>query len=142
MNTAELAAQLVAAGCNPLNYAIGTRGTASDAFCLTHDGTHWQVYYTERGQDHAPIFVSTSESAACAFFLAHMQTIRHDHCVGFFRSAARAQALLIHLQQLGLDPWHDQIIYTAPDDRRFRVFVSDTAIHTVRATFGTDQIHD
>jgi hypothetical protein len=56
MNIRELTQRLFEEGCNASLYAVGSRGTASDAFCLTHNGAQWQVYYTERGQDSPPIY--------------------------------------------------------------------------------------
>ena len=142
MDTRELARRLFEEGCNPAIYAIGERGGASDAFCLTRTGDEWQVYYTERGHDSPPMFATASEEEACAYFLAHMRSIRHDHCVGFFRAREGAVALLGRLEALGLAPWADQIPYGGPGDPRFRVFVSGTAVFAARAELGAIPARD
>jgi hypothetical protein len=142
MNTRELARRLSEEGCNPSLYAIGSRGGASDAFCLTHTGTQWQVYYTERGQDSAPIFASDSESQACEFFLEHIMSMRHDHCVGFFKSKSSAEALQTKLQALGVSSWNDRIPYGGPNDPRFRVFVTGKAIFPAKAALDTVPVRD
>ncbi len=68
LNLVELAQRLEAEGCNPGSYALGTRGSASDAFCLIHDGTAWQVFYTERGVNQEPFYTAASEADACVYF--------------------------------------------------------------------------
>ncbi|MBI1299099.1 hypothetical protein GC175_29565 [bacterium] len=68
MNTNELQERLAAEGCDPLCYAIGERGRASDAYCLTQNGSEWWVYYTQRGVDQTPMFTSSSEEEACTYF--------------------------------------------------------------------------
>ena len=142
MNTQELAQRLIEEGCNPNLYAIGARGAASDAFCLTFNGVQWQVYYTERGNDDPPLFVSESEAQACDFFFRHIRALRHEHCVGFFRSEQNAIALCQRLQGLGLVTRQDRIPYGGPNDPRFRVFVTGRAIFTARAALGEVPVSD
>jgi hypothetical protein len=142
MNTDELSRRLFEEGCNPSLYAVGSRGTASDAFCLTHSGTQWQVYYTERGQDSPPIYASGSESQACEFFLNHIMAMRHDHCVGFFKSKHSAEALEARLKEMGLSPLSDQIPYGGPSDPRFRVVVTGKAIFPAKSVLGTVPVRD
>jgi hypothetical protein len=142
MNTDELAQRLFEEGCKPGNYSIGSRGAASDSYCLTFNGTEWQVYYTERGQDSSPIYASESESQACDFFFRHIMAMRHDHCVGFFRLEQNALALQQKLLALGLAPWQDRIPYGGPNDPRFRVFVTGKAIFTAKAALGDIPVRD
>src|SRR4028119_1244294 len=101
MGILELEQRLVQEGCNPDSYAIGSTYLASDAYCLTHDGKVWSVYYTERGQHAAPIFASSSEDEACQFFFRHIMGLRHNHCVGFFQSEDRAQSLRSEERRVG-----------------------------------------
>ena len=133
MNTHQLSERLAAEGCNPHLYAIGTRGTASDAFCLTHNGTEWQIYYTERGRDDAPIYVSKEEPLACEFFFKHIMAMRHDHCVGIFRSQEYANELTAKLKESDTQSWQDKIPYGGASDPRFRVFVVGKAIFAAQA---------
>jgi hypothetical protein len=142
MNTQELAQRLFEEGCNPYMYAIGARGAASDAFCLSFNGAQWEVYYTERGIDDPPIFVSGSEAQACDFFFRHIMGLRHEHCVGFFRSEQNAVALHHSLQVLGLVARQDRIPYGGPNDPRFRVFVTGKGIFTERAALGNVPVRD
>ncbi len=142
MNTRELSQRLFDEGCNASLYAIGSRGGASDAFCLTHNGTQWEVYYTECGQDFPPIYASGSESQACEFFFTHIMAMRHDHCVGFFKSDQRAEALQSKLRQAGLSSWKDKIPYGGLNDPRFRVFVAGKAIFQAMQVLGTVPVRD
>jgi hypothetical protein len=142
MNTSELARRLVEEGCNPANYAIGERGSVSDAFCLTHDGAQWQVFYTERGIDRAPFFTSTDEAEACQYFFDYVTRFRHDHYVGFFRNEALAQGMIEALTECGVAAWRDSFLYCSPNDVRHRVFVSGKAIHVVRTLFDVIPVMD
>ena len=142
MNTQELAQRLFEEGCNPTAYAIGARGGASDAYCLTFNVAQWEVYYTERGHDEPPIFVSGSEAQACDFFFRHIMAMRHEHCVGSFRSEQNATALRQRLQELGLVTRQDRIPYGGPNDPRFRVFVTGKAIFTASAVLGDVPVRD
>lgn len=135
MNTRLLAERLFEEGCDPSLYAIGFRGV-SDGFYLSHRDGQWQVCYTERGQDSQPIFVSSNESQACAFFFQHITTMRHDHCVGFFKSKDNAMLLEHDLRELGIHSWSDEIPYAGIHDLRYRVFVSGKAIFVVRKALG------
>ncbi len=132
MTVDELRARLEAEGCNPLRYAIGARGAASDAHCLTQRDGRWDVYYTERGHDAAPIFSSTDEAEACAWFLHFMLSERHHHLVGFFRGEAAAWALRQRLDDVGIESFLDRIPFGGPHDPRFRVFVSGKAVFAAR----------
>jgi hypothetical protein len=136
MNSRELAERLLEEGCNPSNYYIGSRGAAFDVFCLSCKGTQWQVCYTERGLDSPPIYVSSSESQACDFFFHHIMAMRHDHCVGFFKSKANAVAFEHELRALGVAGFSDQIPLGGKHDARYRFFVTGKAIFAVRDAFG------
>lgn len=142
MNIRDLAQRLAEEGCTPSSYSIGSRGNASDAFCLTHRGGRWQVFYTERGLDSAPMFEAENEEDACEFFLHHILSLRHDHCVGFFRSAQLAQALRERLLATGIACRSDQIPYGGPEDPRFRVFVRGKAVFRARELLGTLPLND
>ncbi|MDQ3004359.1 MAG: SPOR domain-containing protein [Chloroflexota bacterium] len=132
MNIHDLEQRLAAEGCNPSNYAIGQRGPASDAYCLTHNGKEWQVYYTERGSDQPPIFSAADEQQACEYFFNFIMKMRHDHCVGFFRSKSAADALQAALDSHGFDSHQDKIPYGGFSDPRYRVFVTGKAIFAAR----------
>ena len=137
MNIHELEKRLVEEGCNPGNYAIGSRGTASDTYCLTYNGQEWQVHFTERGQDQAPEYTSKSEEEACEYFFRFIMKFRHDHCVGFFRSEIRANELKARLESQGLHPFQDKIPYGGWQDPRYRVFVSGREIFIAREILGS-----
>ncbi len=137
MDTQVLAKLLHDAGCNPRSYSIGSDRGASDAFCLVRHGPQWRVFYTERGQAEPPEYVSKDEDQACRYFLQLILELPHNHCVGFFRSQARADQLYAELHAAGLNPTQDRIPYGGPDDPRFRVFVSGPAIFGARELLGT-----
>jgi len=61
MTLADVPPSLLAEGCNPMTFAVGSRGTASDAFVLVQQNGQWEVFYTERGRDSAPIDIGESE---------------------------------------------------------------------------------
>ncbi len=134
VNIRELEQQLLAEGCNPLSFAIGERGSASDAFCLMQDDCVWQVFYTERGIDQKPLFSTTDEAEACTFFFKHIMSFRHPHLAGFFRSKPAADGMMAALKREGIDAWQDGILYR-PDDWRYRVFVEGKAIFHARRLF-------
>lgn len=142
MNIQELGSRLVEEGCNPSNYAIGSRGGASDAFCLTQVEGKWCVYYTERGQDDDPIFESQSEEEACEFYFRHIMSMRHDHCVGFFRAEQNAQALVDKLERHEISSHQDKIPFGGWDDPRFRVFVTGKAIFKTKELIGAVPVED
>lgn len=142
MNIRDLAQRLAEEGCNPSAYSIGSRGNASDAFCLTHQDGRWRVFYTERGLDSVPMFEAESETDACEYFLRHILSLRHDHCVGFFRSAQQAQTLCERLLAADIACRSDQIPYGGPEDPRFRVFVRGKAIFRARELLGALPLND
>jgi hypothetical protein len=142
MNIHELAQRLTEEGCNPNYYAIGSRGSASDAYCLTHNGQEWQVYYTERGQDQSPEYSSKSEEEACEYFFGFIMKMRHDHLVGFFRSEASANELRARLENQKLHPFQDKIPYGGWDDPRYRVFVTGREIFSAKDILGSVPVKD
>lgn len=142
MNIHELAQYLADEGCSPGNYAIGTRGSASDAYCLTHSDGQWRVYYTERGLDQAPIFESSDEEEACAFFRDFVMNMVHKHLVGFFRAESAAQALQAVLERYGIPTLEDAIPYHGWHDPRFRVFVVGKDIFKTREILGDLPLRD
>ncbi len=136
MNSIELNDCLLAAGCNPENYAIESRGSYSGSHLLHFANGLWQVCYTERGCNDAPTFTSPDEAAACTYFYNFVMGIRHDHCVGFFRTEATAAALSNQLSAYNMTPHTDQIPYNGPHDPRFRVFVVGIDIFKARHLLG------
>jgi hypothetical protein len=131
MTSAELEQMLLDEGCNPSSFAIGQRGSASDAYCLVHDGRAWRVFYTERGVDQEPIYTNADEAEACAFFFRHITSFRHPHLAGFFRDKALADDLLHTLKRANLNAWQDAIHYRA-GEWRHRVFVEGKDIFIAR----------
>jgi hypothetical protein len=142
MGIQELAQKLADEGCNPHSYAIGERGTASDAYCLTQADGIWSVYYTERGQDQPAIFETADEAEACAFFYQFVMGWRHDHLVGFFRAETAAQALQAILERHGIPFHQDKIPYGGWHDPCYRVFVSGKAIFAAKEILGEIPIRD
>lgn len=140
MDSNELAERLAAEGCSPDLYSIGRGG--SDVFCLAHERGSWRVFYTERGNDSPPIFKSSNEDEACQFFYRHITGMRHDHCVGFFRSERQALALAQRLETESLSTWHDRIPYGGVNDPRYRVFVAGKAIFRAIELLGALPVRD
>jgi hypothetical protein len=142
MNVRELEQRLLEEGCNPGMYAVGTRGGASDAHCLIHNGKEWQVYYTERGVDQAPLFSTPNEEEACEHFFAFMMKFRHDHCVGTFVSESTADELYDKLLQHRLKPFRDLIPTPVVPQPIHRVWVSGKEIFAVEKIIGTRFVTD
>lgn len=131
VNRRQLTQELLAAGCNALNFSIGK--PQHDALCLLGKPGHWRVVYVERGQESEPLFESANEAEAYAFFKGHLLNQRHWHLVGFFELESEALALQHHLQQSGIDCFRNDIpAYHDANDPRYRVFVSGQAIFAVR----------
>jgi len=142
MTVQALSRRLLEQGCNPARYVIGPRGQASDVFCLDHRNGRWRVFYTERGRDEEPVHAGDDEAQACAFFFRLVMSMRHDHCVGFFRCETQARALQGRLQEIGVTAWMDRIPYGGVLDPRFKVFVTGKAIFAARALLGPEQVQD
>jgi hypothetical protein len=136
MKAVEVRSYLLAQGCSEALFAVGSRGAASDAFCLVHDGRHWTVFYTERGEDSPPIYSSDSESDACAFFVRHILSLEHWHLVGSFVRESEAIAVASKVESLGAKPIRNDIPhYSRMNDPRYRVFVKSKDIFPVREAF-------
>jgi len=142
MNISELEKRLYEEGCNPNSYAIGKRGSASDAYCLTHNGQEWQVYYTERGSDDAPEYTSKSEEEACEYFFHLIMKFRHDHCVGSFVSKSAANQYHVKLASHGLHPFWNNIPYPVLKQPLYRVWVSGKEIFAVEKIVGSRFVTD
>lgn len=140
MNTRELEERFLEEGCNPHNYCIGVpQAPISDIYCLTSFDGEWRVYYTERGLDSPPIFVSRDEAEACEFYYREISNMRHSHMVGFFRSLERAAELKAKLEGEGLHPYADRIPY---DGWRYRVFVIGKEVFRTRELLGPTWLED
>lgn len=143
MNTSELEQRLLAEGCNPNNFCIGPpRCPVTDIDCLDQVDGEWQVFYTERGQDSPPIFTTRDEAEACEYYFQRIMALRHDHCVGFFRSEELTRALVEKLELAGLAPRQDAIPYGGWKDPRYRVFVTGKAIFKTREILGPETVTD
>jgi len=135
MKIQELERRLLEEGCSPHNFSIGHQG--SDVYCLDNKFGTWRVYYTERGEDHSPIFESQSEEEACEFYSDYIMTkIRHDHMVGFFKSEHNAKALREKLARNAIQSHQDKIPYGGRIDPRYRVFVVGKDIFRAREILG------
>ncbi len=137
MNPKDLERRLLAAGCNPSSFHIGTRGMVSDAWLLYREAGEWRVAYTERGQIDEPVFRSTDADEAAEQFFEQVTSFDHWHCVGFFEAESEAEALCYRLRSLGIEPIRNDIpAFHGPGDPRYRVFVIGQDIFTVRAALG------
>lgn len=139
MTTNELSRRLLAEGCNPANYAINTR--SYDGFCLLHNGRGWAVFYSERGQDQEPIFVSLEEAEACQYFFDFVLSMEHRHLIGFLRSEPAARALQGRLAAAGITPHPYRVLY-AKNDYRYGVSVIGKDIFRARALLGAVPVAD
>jgi hypothetical protein len=138
MEASRVKQYLLAEGCAENTFAVGSRGPASDAFCLCHDGRSWKVFYTERGCDSSPIFTSNSEEEACAFFVKHMLSQEHWHLVGSYLNEADAEALAQRVALAGARPIRNDIPhFSRMNDPRYRVFVKGRDIFAVRKALET-----
>jgi hypothetical protein len=59
MNIHELERHLAEEGCNPIHYAISTRGSASDAFCLTNENGQWRAFVTGKAIFKTRVLIET-----------------------------------------------------------------------------------
>lgn len=143
MTASELEQRLLQEGCNPNNFCIGPpRCPVTDIDCLDQVDGEWRVFFTERGQDSPPIFTTRDEAEACEFYFQRIMSMRHDHCVGFFRSEKLARSLIAKLEEHGVTPRQDAIPYGGWQDPRFRVFVSGKAIFKTREVLGPETVTD
>jgi hypothetical protein len=129
MDLDELRQKLEEEGYSPWNYALESRG--SDAYCLMHDGCRWNVFYSERGIDSDPIFVSKSESEACEFFLQHLCKQANWHLIAAFPSELEAKAFEREVTRLGATPIRNDLPESILGLPQFRVFVAGRDIHAV-----------
>lgn len=129
MQINELRLKLIEEGCSPLNYALESRG--SDAFCLMHDGSCWNIFYSERGVDSDPIYSSPSESEACEFFFQYMCKQTNWHLVGVFPSEWEAKEFEREVIRLGATPIRNDLPESILGTAQFRVFVAGRDIHAV-----------
>lgn len=121
-----------------MTFAVGKRGDASDAYVLARQNNRWEVFYTERGCDSAPIFTSQSERAACLYFIKHVTSQPQWHLVGWFKKEVEATTMEEIVKALGARPVRNDIPnYAGFDDPRYRVFVFGKDIFAVRAAFPT-----
>ena len=139
MTTTELNRRLLAEGCNPANYAINAR--SYDGFCLLHNGRGWAVFYSERGKDQEPIFVSLDEAAACQYYFDFVIQMEHAHVVGFLRREPAARALQARLAAAGIAPHPYRVLY-AKNDYRYGVNVIGKDIFRARALLGQVPVED
>ena len=139
MTTTELARRLLAEGCNPANYAIDTR--SYDGFCLLHNGRGWAVFYSERGLDQEPIFISLDEDAACQYFFDFVMRQEHRHLVACLRSEPAAQALRARLEAQGIAT-HAYRLFYAKNDYRQVISVVGKDVFRARALLGRLPVED
>ena len=139
MTTAELERRLLAEGANPANYAINARGY--DGFCLMHNGRGWAVFYSERGQDQEPVFLSSDEDAACQYFFDFVMQMEHRHTVAVLRSEPAAQALRARLAAQGIATHAYPLLY-AQNEYRQVVSVVGKDIFRARALLGRVPVED
>ncbi|MBO2011436.1 hypothetical protein [Hymenobacter negativus] len=139
MTTAELSRRLLAEGCNPSNYAINTR--SYDGFCLMQQGQQWTVFYSERGDDQAPVFTSIDEAVACQYFFDFVMKMEHRHLVGVLRSEPAAQALRARLESQGIAT-HAYRLHYAQNDYRQVISVVGKDVFRARALLGKLPLED
>ncbi|NOK61921.1 MAG: hypothetical protein GFH27_549289n384 [Chloroflexi bacterium AL-W] len=137
MTLDELHQQLLAAGCNPNNYAIGNWEGMYDGICLAQFNNEWHIFYAERGQQQQIFSTFESQDMACQAFLHIILNMEHRHLVGFFQTSDAAEALCNLLTEAGLSPIQDMIPYSSgPSPVRYRVFVVGKEIFKARETLG------
>lgn len=68
MTVEELSIQLQTLGVRQDAYSLDG-GSPSEAYCLSHQSGHWEIYYSERGQKTG-VQAFYSEDDACRAFLS------------------------------------------------------------------------
>lgn len=138
MTLAEVTPFLLAEGCNPLTFAVGGRGCASDALVLAQQNGRWEIFYTERGSDSAPFFSTDNEDQACRFFIEKVSATPQRHMVGWFTKEADALQMEEKIKTLGITPIRNDIpCFSRAGDPRYRLFVVGKDIFPMRAAFTT-----
>lgn len=139
MKALELKEKLLAEGCNASNFAILGRGDG--AFCLDKKGAKWAIFYSERGCDSEPIFISENEEEACGYFFNYVLKQKHWHIVGFFKYESDAIALEDKLVSISIKSIRNDIsAYKMANDLRYKVFVIGKDIFKVRERLGHVQV--
>ena len=139
MTPRQLYDELVAQGCDPKNFQIEGLGGISDVYCLAdRGGGRWEVYYSERGIESPPEFVSRDRSEAYEHFRTKILSIPHFHCVGFFHDEDAADGLSKQLDSAGVGIRRDVIPYASSTDLRHRIFVSGADVFEARHILGND----
>ena len=143
MTATEAYNKLVSEGGNPISFFIGNRGVANDAIGLSKEGKYWRVYYTERGLDSDPMFMSEDESQAAEYFYKKNTSSTAWHLVGLFKEEANALELEADLLSIDIKTIRNDIpSYDFTGDSRYRVFVTGPDIFPTQSKIGTELLTD
>ncbi len=136
MELAELYQKFLEEGFNYFNIK-GVGGPAnSDVFELAENVGIWEIYYTERGQNQPPIFVSTDRAEAIAAFYEQMRKIKHIHLVACTRSGKVLDDYKDKLEASGIETYQNDIpAYKTINDHVYRLFVINKAIFKAKEIF-------
>ena len=137
MELKELYDKLIAEGCNRFCIEGVGEQTLDDVEQLGMNDGKWEVRYFERGQPGTVLFSTPDKEEAIRFY-SHVMKIEHWHLIAFTRSFDIYNTFREKLERAGIRIVQNDIPhYSAPDDRVYRLFVTNKDIFKARILFDT-----
>jgi hypothetical protein len=123
----ELAVYLREECYQPAIFHVGPNWShCGDTFCIEHTPSGYEAFYVERGKRSDPIWIESSEAAACRAFLALLDRERfsRSHCIAFTKERSEIEAIEQKLVCHGIQFTRNDIpVFGGPNDPRYRLFV-------------------
>ncbi|MEL1244799.1 hypothetical protein AAEO56_11045 [Flavobacterium sp. DGU11] len=143
MDLKELHDKLVAEGCN--RFCIEGIGQQSDDDVeqLGLNDGKWEVRYFERGRAEKTLFSTADKDEAIRYYYNYIMKIEHWHIIAFTRSFDIFNAHKEKLEAAGIKTIQNDIPYYAgPEDRVYRLFVTNKDIFKAREIFDVVPYYD
>ena len=120
----ELFDALIAAGCLNFHIVGISKDIANDTECLRLRDGQWEIYYTERGIERAPYFVSEDFAIAGEFYFRLITRMEHWHLQVFMRDAQifEAEKAKLLAQNVKIK-WDCIPNYAFVGDKMYRIFM-------------------
>jgi hypothetical protein len=136
MELTELYNKFISEGYNNF-YIEGVGGPRPDGLhCLGYDNKSWSVYYIERGQKSAPIFITQDKNEAIKYYSDFVSRIEHWHLIAFTRSKEILNDYKLKLEKLDVKTIQNDIpALTKENDIVYRLFVVNKDIIKAKSIY-------
>jgi len=139
----KLNKELIENGCNNFFISGISKGLLDDVFCLNKQNGTWIIFYTERGKNEDPIYLTNDLDEVINYYKNYIMKIDHWHLIISTRSYEKIIEYKKVLEKSNIKTIENNIpAYKSKNDYVYRLFVLNKSIFEAKKIFDNIPYND